>query len=75
MAFHIYREKLKRTFEPTMEEMVEKTLQILKKNPKGFFLLVEGNTRNYYRKNSVAFHQRPSWNPEIILTGPLGRTI
>jgi hypothetical protein len=57
MAFHIYREKLKRTFEPTMDEMVEKTLQILKKNPKGFFLLVEGKT-NYYRKDSVAFHQR-----------------
>ena len=42
MAYHIERESKNRTFEPTMEEMVVKALQILKKNPKGFFLLVEG---------------------------------
>lgn len=42
MEYDIYREKNNRTFEPTMDEMVQKSLQILKKNPKGFFLLVEG---------------------------------
>ena len=43
MTFVIEREQKNRTeVEPTMEEMVEKALQILKKNPKGFFLLVEG---------------------------------
>jgi alkaline phosphatase len=28
--------------EPSLQEMTEKAIQILKKNPKGFFLLVEG---------------------------------
>lgn len=28
--------------EPSIEEMTEKAIRILKKNPKGFFLLVEG---------------------------------
>ena len=42
MSYDILREADNRTFEPTMLEMVEKALQILKKNPKGFFLLVEG---------------------------------
>ena len=28
--------------EPSIEEMTEKAIKILKKNPKGFFLLVEG---------------------------------
>ncbi|CAB3997047.1 alkaline phosphatase-like isoform X1 [Paramuricea clavata] len=42
LTFHIDRKKSTETFEPTMEEMVEKALQILNKNSKGFFLLVEG---------------------------------
>ena len=28
--------------EPSIAEMTEKAIQILQKNPKGFFLLVEG---------------------------------
>ena len=28
--------------EPSIEEMTEKAINILKKNPKGYFLLVEG---------------------------------
>ena len=28
--------------EPSLEEMTEKAIKILQKNPKGFFLLVEG---------------------------------
>ena len=28
--------------EPSIEEMTEKAIKILKKNPKGYFLLVEG---------------------------------
>ena len=28
--------------EPSIEEMVDKAIRILKKNPKGYFLLVEG---------------------------------
>lgn len=30
--------------EPTLADMTEKAIQILRKNPKGFFLLVEGKT-------------------------------
>jgi alkaline phosphatase len=41
MTYDIERESKNRTSEPTLEEMIEKSLQILKKNPKGFFLLVE----------------------------------
>lgn len=29
--------------EPSIAEMTEKAINILKKNPKGYFLLVEGN--------------------------------
>ena len=29
--------------EPSLEEMTEKALQVLQKNPKGFFLMVEGS--------------------------------
>ena len=29
--------------EPSIAEMTEKAIKILKKNPKGYFLLVEGN--------------------------------
>ena len=29
--------------EPSITEMTEKAIDILKKNPKGYFLLVEGN--------------------------------
>ena len=46
MTYDILRKTKNRTFEPTLTEMVEKALEILKKNPKGFFLLVEGNTWN-----------------------------
>ena len=28
--------------EPSLQEMTDKTIKILSKNPKGFFLLVEG---------------------------------
>lgn len=28
--------------EPSIKEMVDKAIKILKKNPKGYFLLVEG---------------------------------
>ena len=29
--------------EPSLAEMTEKAIKILRKNPKGYFLLVEGN--------------------------------
>ena len=32
--------------EPSIAEMTEKAIQILQKNPKGFFLLVEGIKRS-----------------------------
>lgn len=32
--------------EPSLAEMTEKAIQILQKNPKGYFLLVEGINRS-----------------------------
>jgi alkaline phosphatase len=40
MTFEYSRNNSK---EPSLQEMTEKAIQILKKNPKGFFLLVEGS--------------------------------
>ena len=35
--------------EPSISEMTEKAIDILSKNPKGFFLLVEGNLYKIYK--------------------------
>ena len=42
MSYDVAREAWNRTHEPTLSEMVEKAVEILSKNPKGFFLIVEG---------------------------------
>ncbi|XP_033105139.1 alkaline phosphatase-like [Anneissia japonica] len=42
--------------EPSIAEMTEKAIRILKKNDKGFFLLVEGNTYGRSRKNLLKFN-------------------
>jgi alkaline phosphatase len=34
--------------EPSLAEMTEKAIKILSKNPKGFFLLVEGISKEQY---------------------------
>jgi len=34
--------------EPSIEEMTEKAIRILQKNPKGYFLLVEGLSQHCY---------------------------
>jgi len=44
--------------EPSLQEMTEKALQILQKNPDGFFLLVEGGRIGmfdclYYQNNKI----------------------
>lgn len=41
MHYELYRDKDK-AGEPSIAEMVEKAIKILQKNPKGYFLLVEG---------------------------------
>lgn len=33
--------------EPSISEMTEKAIKILKKNPKGYFLLVEGDCEGF----------------------------
>lgn len=42
MQFDVDR-PLDRAGEPSIAEMTEKAINILKRNPKGFFLAVEGN--------------------------------
>ena len=42
MGYEILRSSENRTHVPSLIEMVEKAIQILSKNPKGFFLMVEG---------------------------------
>ena len=38
--------------EPSIAEMTEKAINILKKNPKGYFLLVEGNFNELSKSKS-----------------------
>ena len=42
MGYEILRSAQNRTHVPSLTEMVEKAIMILSKNPKGFFLMVEG---------------------------------
>lgn len=42
MEYEVLRPEKNRTHEPSFVEMVVKAIQILKKNPKGFFLMAEG---------------------------------
>ena len=42
MEYETLRSVKYRTHVPSLMEMVEKAIQILSKNPKGFFLMVEG---------------------------------
>lgn len=41
------------TEEPSLAEMTEKAIRILRKNPKGFFLLVEGMPATSNRKDNI----------------------
>ena len=42
MAFDVQRKEKNRTSEPDLTEMTTKAIEILSKNSKGFFLMVEG---------------------------------
>ena len=42
MEYEILRPEKNITHQPSLMEMVEKAIKILSKNPKGFFLMVEG---------------------------------
>ncbi|CAB3982188.1 alkaline phosphatase-like isoform X1 [Paramuricea clavata] len=42
MEYEVLRPEKNRSHEPNFIEMVEKTIEILRKNPKGFFLMAEG---------------------------------
>lgn len=42
MQFEVLRPDTNRTHEPGFLEMVEKAIEVLSKNPKGFFLMAEG---------------------------------
>ena len=46
MTFDYARDNSK---EPSLKEMTEKAIEILKKNPNGFFLLVEGSIYNNFQ--------------------------
>ena len=56
MRFEVFRN---RTRDPSIVDMTEKAIQILSKNPKGFFLFVEDKYSSLGRKQIEGFH---SWN-------------
>ena len=49
MNFEVDREdpSINKDTEPSLADMVEKTIKILKRSKEGFFLLVEGKTFTY----------------------------
>ncbi|XP_062412958.1 alkaline phosphatase, intestinal, tandem duplicate 1 [Sardina pilchardus] len=51
MRFEVFRN---RTRDPSIVDMTEKAIQILSKNPKGFFLFVEGGRIDHGHHDSVA---------------------
>ncbi|XP_013407398.1 alkaline phosphatase [Lingula anatina] len=51
MQYELDRNKAK---EPSLAEMTEKAIKMLRKNPKGFFLLVEGGRIDHGHHNSTA---------------------
>jgi len=74
MQYELYRHNDK-AGEPSIAEMVEKAIKILQKNPKGYFLLVEGikpalllyrllptNTTCYKRRVKITTLCRPSFD-------------
>lgn len=51
MKFEVFRN---RTRDPSIVEMTEKAIQILSKNPKGYFLFVEDECHRTFISNSTA---------------------
>lgn len=50
MAYELQRDKGPKG-EPSLSEMTKKAIQILQKNSKGYFLLVEGNLKAFSNNN------------------------
>lgn len=55
-----------RAGEPSLAEMTEKAIKILQKNPKGYFLLVEGNDKASYALSSYLYNISVPWLHNII---------
>lgn len=53
LQYEMYRKETGNT-DPTLAELTEKAIQILQKNDKGFFLLVEGGRIDHGHHNNVA---------------------
>ena len=63
MSYYVKQEENNRTGEPSLEEMTEKAIEILSKNPKGFFLMIEGvNNNNSTIKYKQDFSQTKYWS-------------
>jgi len=63
MNFEVEREdpKYEKAGEPSLAEMTEKTIQILQKNPKGYFMFVEGGRIDHGHHGSDAYSAIHDW--------------
>lgn len=55
--------------EPSIVETTEKAIRILEKNPKGFFLLVEGEDGGFHRLTPVIMTSPESWRFWLKIEG------
>ncbi|XP_053546207.1 alkaline phosphatase, tissue-nonspecific isozyme isoform X2 [Bombina bombina] len=72
----VYELDRNKTMDPSLPEMVEKAIQILKKNPNGFFLLVEGGRIDHGHhegKAKQALHEAVQMDIAIGLAASLTR--
>ena len=59
MAYEIFRDH---TTDPSLEEMTEAALRVLSRNPRGFFLFVEGEWQLLVDQRGKELHSGWVWH-------------
>lgn len=72
MEFESDRNKTGPNAEPSIVEMTEKAIQILRKNPNGYFLLVEGGKIDHAHHNTNA---RRALDDFVVFDDSIGKAI
>ena len=65
MAYEIFRDH---TTDPSLEEMTEAALRVLSRNPRGFFLFVEGEWQLLADQRGKGRHSGSAWHHPSFTT-------